>query len=1183
MKKIITILLLGIFLISFSSAFGEIADFNEDDGKYGSYKIESGWGFLPKFLGGGDLGWVKLTENTDECLINCHAKGEGYFHEPKNFLDGLEFKNRLGEDETELGDIKILIGQLEEVIKQNPIYEKVCEDTPINYTNSTNCYKKIVSYEDYTEEEMIWKEYKGEDIFGDFEWEIKAKKSPDVSVDWIVTIWGERLEEWAWWDGDWSKKREISNLTGNISALFSITWDSNMKSDFSDLRFLDNATESIELNYTIEKYTASTNAVIRVNNLGASSIMMYYGNPSATSNSNASNVYYESVIIYYFDEDSGAIIDATGNVNATNNGATYGAIGNINKSLDFDGSSDYVKTNTGVDLASTNWSLTTWFNPDATTGADRSIFSQQDGTGTGRTLVYIDSATGKIATNIGGGVDVYGSALSTATWYHVVAVYDDTAGTIKIYLDSSDLGGNSRSFEDSTGDLVIGIHKALVLNPFNGRIDETKIFKKTLSQEQISSLFNETAPLFIEGDEQILGANIKLISPTDALQTTQTFQTFRCNASFDTNIANLTFQLNGADTFTNSTTGTFIDLTYSENLTQGIYNWSCRAETVSGLISQSNNRTLTIHITTPGAIFHNPEPLIDYHLLGNNLTLNWTITETGENLTEHIKNCTYEYNGVLTILNNTLCTQINNTEFEYVLGVNNLTFNVTDILDLVNSTLVEWDIKVTEINQTYSNTTTEGSTQDISAEIRLGSSLTISAAVLDYNGTLFAGVSTTSGENEIILKSGLITPNVEANENITFHWSIILSGGEIINLSEQNQTIINIGVDNCSTFTNKILNMTMVDEEMQTSLSNTVLEIALNIFSEDRTTEVVDFSNEFDNINPVEICLNLNISEGVSYSVDSIIRYTATDYANEYYNIVDYTLNNNSETQNLTLYDLNLSDSTDFQLTFTGEDFLPVENALVSIERQYISENTFKTVELPKTDSNGQTILHLVRNDVIYNILVTKDGVVLGNFQNVIAFCEDFTIGACSLPLNAISNVSLVFDYDDEIGLIFQQVPQYNDTTKIVSFSFSSTDGTTKLVEMSVERRDVFGNRTVCENAVLSSSGTVSCQVSQDITDTSLATIVSVDGEDKVFSEVVLDDTAYGQNGYSMFFIFAIATLLMFSGSKTWTLVGISVNYIFGVSLGFIIGGIAGAGTAGILVLVISMLGIWQLNKGRKQ
>ena len=74
------------------------------------------------------------------------------------------------------------------------------------------------------------------------------------------------------------------------------------------------------------------------------------------------------------------------------------------------------------------------------------------------------------------------------------------------------------------------------------------------------------------------------------------------------------------------------------------------------------------------------------------------------------------------------------------------------------------------------------------------------------------------------------------------------------------------------------------------------------------------------------------------YSVDAIIRYVAEGYSNEYYNIVNYSIDNETEVQNITLYDLNSTDATQFQLTFTGDDYLPVENALVFVGRQYISE-----------------------------------------------------------------------------------------------------------------------------------------------------------------------------------------------------------------------------------------------------
>ena len=678
--------------------------------------------------------------------------------------------------------------------------------------------------------------------------------------------------------------------------------------------------------------------------------------------------------------------------------------------------------------------------------------------------------------------------------------------------------------------------------------------------------------------------DVNLISPEDNLTTTETYHNFSCNASYDSDIVNLTLYINGEQKAINESIGTFMYLSYSENLTtDGIYKWNCEAISLSNVTTTEDNRTLTIHTTSPSLIITAPNETIDYHLFGNNLTLNWTVTEGSENLTEHIKNCTYEYNGNITVLNNTLCTQINTTSFEYVLGQNNLTFNVTDDLDLVNSTIHTWNIKITEINQTYDNETIEGSTQNISSIIRLGEGETISAAILDYNGTLFSGTSTDSGENKRILKSELITPTVIADENITFHWSIILSGGKTINLTEKNQTIENLGIDNCSVFTNQIVNITILDEEEQTLIANdTTLEIALSILSSDRSLEVVSFSQEFEGVNPVSICLNQVIEPGLEYSLDSIMRYTATEYSNEYYNVVDMALTNETGLTEYDLYSLNETRSTEFQLTFKGDDFLPVEDALVFVERQYISEDVFKTVEVPKTDSNGQTVLHLVRNSVIYNLKFVKDDEILRVFNNVVAFCQDFTIGSCTMSLNAVSNESGIFNYDDSIGILYSSQPDYNITSQVVSFSFASTDGSTQNVFMEVQRRDVFGNRSICNNTVVSTSGTLSCTIEEDIDDTTLLTIISVDDKEWLTFSTVIDDTAYGSTGYVFWFILTLVSILMFGESKNGIMISLLLSYMGAVGLGVAIGGIVGVGSAGIWVMLITLAGIWKINKNRR-
>jgi hypothetical protein len=97
-----------------------------------------------------------------------------------------------------------------------------------------------------------------------------------------------------WFDASWTRRKSITiDNTFNPNALtgyqikLTVDYDSHMKTDFSDLRFMDSSGVTL-IPYWMEKYTASVSAVIwvRIPNIPASdttTVYMYYGNPSATS------------------------------------------------------------------------------------------------------------------------------------------------------------------------------------------------------------------------------------------------------------------------------------------------------------------------------------------------------------------------------------------------------------------------------------------------------------------------------------------------------------------------------------------------------------------------------------------------------------------------------------------------------------------------------------------------------------------------------------------------------------------------------------------------------------------------------------------------------------------------------------------------------------------------------------
>jgi len=114
----------------------------------------------------------------------------------------------------------------------------------------------------------------------------------------------------AWWNSDWLKMRNITiNYTGsmgsvaNASVLLNITYDSDMLSDYSDLRFI-NGTTNQTINFWIENYTSGYAMVwvnVNVTNTSTATIDMYYKNNTAVNSlSNGTNT------LPLFDDFNGA-------------------------------------------------------------------------------------------------------------------------------------------------------------------------------------------------------------------------------------------------------------------------------------------------------------------------------------------------------------------------------------------------------------------------------------------------------------------------------------------------------------------------------------------------------------------------------------------------------------------------------------------------------------------------------------------------------------------------------------------------------------------------------------------------------------------------------------------------------------------------------------------------------------
>ena len=178
-------------------------------------------------------------------------------------------------------------------------------------------------------------------------------------------------------------------------------------------------------------------------------------------------------------------------------------------SLKFDGINDYLSTSTNIDDSlSSGFTISTWINAN-TINDDEGIVSNYNGDAAvmtdrdGISIRKLNSNIRVLISDSGGGNyigrDTSGNEINTATWHHIIASWNGSlnSSAIKIFVDniqSDNLNVNSgivNSFDQSGQPFIIGANQfAGSKIYFNGLIDETRIYNKSLSIPEISFLYN---------------------------------------------------------------------------------------------------------------------------------------------------------------------------------------------------------------------------------------------------------------------------------------------------------------------------------------------------------------------------------------------------------------------------------------------------------------------------------------------------------------------------------------------------------------------------------------------------------------------------------------------------------------------------------------------------------------------
>lgn len=394
-----------------------------------------------------------------------------------------------------------------------------------------------------------------------------------------------------------------------------------------------------------------------------------------------------------------------------------------------------------------------------------------------------------------------------------------------------------------------------------------------------------------------------------------------------------------------------------------------------------------------------------------------------------------------------------------------------EVAELYNSgaglSYVGTPAEVTFKNYVYNASVTEGTSQTFSVNITYNSSYS-STAYLIYNGTSYLATKIGTGDN-ITLTKTLNIPSVTTNTIYSFVWNVSTSsvyGTNWTASSTKTQTVLNLGIDNCTTNSVLIYNFTIRDEATRNIAPyiNGTFNLDLSLSTYGTTNNLITYNKLYTASEQKVVCLNINLTN-IPYKIDMVGDYQATGYVQKYYYIDNGTISNLTIPTQIDLHDLPTADSTSFLFTFTDENKIGVSDAIVHVFRKYIGEGVFREVERAKTDDNGQTFIHLVEEDVIYYFYIDKDSSSSYTSSNYNAKCIDTPCQITLSKSGTNTNWSII---DNEGG---KYVVSTDKSTRIISMVFNLESSS--LVNMTLFRFQNGGVTSVSTTSTTANSGTL--------------------------------------------------------------------------------------------------------------
>lgn len=233
------------------------------------------------------------------------------------------------------------------------------------------------------------------------------------------------------------------------------------------------------------------------------------------------------------------------------------------------------------------------------------------------------------------------------------------------------------------------------------------------------------------------------------------------------------------------------------------------------------------------------------------------------------------------------------------------------------------------------------------------------------------------------------------------------------------------------------------------------------------------------------------------------------------------------------------------------------------------------------TNADGESVLHLVDEDVIYYFRVTKDGVVLYTSPDYQVVCQEVP---CRINLRDEPTIPDLpnFSLSQNVSFAFL----VNESNRTVGVVFASSDGLPSDFVLNVTLLDGYMNNSVCFDSVSGvTSGVLSCVVPDGSNGTHLVTLLrdgKVVGNTLMSLLTYFPGVVFGLGGVIFAFLVVLTLVGVGLDNAIMTILGCFGGVLLaGVMTLIKSGGLFGVGSGIMWLLVGGGILIWKISKRR--